>query len=133
MATIFTKIINGEIPSYTIAETADYYAFLDIRPLVKGHVLVIPKMEIDYIFELPDEVLAGLMVFAKKVSKAVEAVVACKRVGIMVIGTEVPHAHIHLVPFQSESQICIKNKPIQMTGEEMKSLANEVAKAYNEL
>lgn len=133
MASIFTKIINGEIPSYTIAETDDYYAFLDIRPLTKGHVLVIPKMEIDYIFELPDKTLAGLMVFAKKISKAIEATITCKRVGVMVIGTEVPHAHIHLIPFQTESQICIKNKPIQLEEKEMKNLASEIAKVYNEL
>lgn len=133
MASIFTKIIKGEIPSHRIAETENYYAFLDIRPLAKGHVLVIPKMEIDYVFELPDDILAGLMVFAKKVSKAMEAVITCKRVGVMVIGTEVPHAHIHLIPFQTEAQICIKNEPVQIAEKEMKNLADEIAKAYNGL
>ena len=133
MSSIFSKIINGEIPSYRIAETDSYYAFLDIRPLAKGHILVIPKIEIDYIFELPDDVLAGLMIFAKKVSKAIETVVPCKRVGLMVIGTEVPHAHIHLIPFQSESEICIKNKPIQIDVVDMKSLSSKIAEAYKKL
>ena len=96
MASIFTKIIKGEIPSYKIAEDDRYYAFLDIRPLAKGHTLVVPKQEVDYLFDVEDELLGGAMIFAKRVAKALESVIDCKRVGVMVIGTEVPHAHIHL-------------------------------------
>ncbi len=133
MASIFTKIIQGEIPSYKVAETEDYYAFLDIRPLVKGHVLAVPKMEVDYMFDLPDEVLAGLMTFAKKVSKAVESVVPCKRVGVLVVGTEVPHAHVHLMPFNKEKEMYLGNKPIAMEQEEFVALAAEIAEKFAEL
>ncbi|MBV6653000.1 MAG: HIT domain-containing protein [Mameliella sp.] len=126
MASIFTKIINGEIPSYKIAEDDRYIAFLDIRPLAKGHTLVVPKEEVDYLFDVEDDLLGGAMVFAKRVAKALESVIECKRVGVMVIGTEVPHAHIHLIPFQQEAQIDITRQPIQMSGEEMKKLAAEV-------
>jgi histidine triad (HIT) family protein len=130
MSGIFTKIINGEIPSYKVAETADYYAFLDIRPLVKGHVLAIPKMEVDYIFDLPDEVLSGLMTFAKKVAKAIEAKVPCKRVGVLVVGTEVPHAHIHLIPFTDEKQMNLRSKPVEMESEAFVELAAAIAAEY---
>lgn len=123
MASIFTKIVNGEIPSYKIAETDQYYAFLDIRPIKKGHALVIPKEEIDYIFDLEDELLGGLMVFAKKVARAIEQVVDCNRVGVLVIGDEVPHAHVHLIPFETAADINIKNKPVEMSAEQMKELA----------
>ena len=126
MASIFTKIINGEIPSYKIAEDDRYFAFLDIRPLAKGHTLVVPKQEVDYLLDVEDELLGGAMVFAKRVAKALESVIDCKRVGVMVIGTEVPHAHIHLVPFQKESQIDITRKPIEMSSEAMEALAAEV-------
>lgn len=126
MASIFTKIINGEIPSYKIAEDDRYIAFLDIRPLAKGHTLVVPKEEVDYLFDVEDDLLGGAMVFAKRVAKALESVIECKRVGVMVIGTEVPHAHIHLIPFQQEAQIDITRQPIQMSGEEMEKLAAEV-------
>ncbi|HLW08706.1 MAG TPA: HIT domain-containing protein, partial [Marinilabiliaceae bacterium] len=102
MATIFTKIINGEIPCYKIAEDENYFAFLDIRPLAKGHTLVIPKKEVDYFFDLDDETMKGISVFAKRVALAIEKTVECKRVGVAVLGLEVPHAHIHLVPIQSE-------------------------------
>ena len=105
MASIFTKIINGEIPSYKIAEDENYFAFLDILPLAKGHVLVIPKKETDYIFDLEDETLAGLMVFAKKVALAIDKAVPCSRVGVAVIGLEVPHAHVHLLPLHSVEDI----------------------------
>ena len=133
MASIFTKIIQGEIPSYKIAETEHYYAFLDIRPLVKGHVLAVPKMEVDYLFDLPDEVLTGLMAFAKKVSKAIEAVVPCKRVGVLVVGTEVPHAHIHLIPFNKEKEMYLGNKPVEMEQEEFTTLAQKISDKYLEL
>lgn len=123
MATIFNKIISGEIPCYKIAETEDYLAFLDIRPLAKGHTLCIPKEEVDFIFDLEDEILSGLMLFAKKVAKAVDAAMDCKRVGVMVVGTEVPHAHIHLIPFQTESQMNVKGSPIEVSADEMQKIA----------
>lgn len=130
MSSIFTKIINGDIPCYKIAETEDYFAFLDIRPLAKGHTLCIPKQETDYIFDLEDNVLSGLTVFSKRVAKAIEAVVECKRVGVLVVGTEVPHAHIHLIPFQKEGQMSIKSKPIEMTKEEMQELASAISTKF---
>lgn len=133
MASIFTKIVNGEIPSYKIAETEDYYAFLDIRPLVKGHVLAIPKMEVDYIFDLPDDIASGLMVFSKKVATAIEKVVTCKRVGVLVVGTEVPHAHVHLIPFNQEKEMYLGNKPITMENEEFVKLAAEIAEQFDKL
>ena len=126
MASIFTRIVNGEIPCYKIAETDDYLAFLDVRPQHRGHTLVIPKMEIDYIFDIEDDALAGLMVFAKKVAKAIEKTVSCKRIGIAVVGLEVPHAHIHLMPINSVSDLGFgKNVPI--TAEEMTDLAAQIA------
>ncbi|HOY21047.1 MAG TPA: HIT family protein, partial [Haliscomenobacter sp.] len=105
MASIFTRIINGEIPCHKVAETEDYFAFLDIRPMAVGHTLVIPKKEVDYIFDLEDEQLTGLHLFAKKVAKALEATVPCKRIGMAVIGIEVPHVHIHLIPLNSLQDI----------------------------
>lgn len=130
MASIFTKIIRGDIPSYKVAEDEKHYAFLDINPMVAGHTLVVPKVEIDYIFDLDDEVLAGLNVFAKKVALAIEQVIPCKRVGVMVIGTEVPHAHIHLLPFQKESQFNITSPRIELSTEEMTAIASKVQKAF---
>jgi len=130
MASIFTKIINGEIPCYKIAETEDYFAFLDIRPLAKGHTLCIPKQETDYIFDLEDDVLSGLSLFSKKVAKAIESVVECKRVGVLVVGTEVPHAHLHLIPFQTEAQMSVKSKPIEMEKEEMQKLAAAISSKF---
>lgn len=130
MASIFTKIINGDIPCYKIAETEDYFAFLDIRPLAKGHTLCIPKQETDYIFDLEDDVLSGLSVFSKKVAKAIETVVECKRVGVLVVGTEVPHAHIHLIPFQTESQMSVKSKPLEIATEEMQELAAAISAKF---
>lgn len=126
MASIFTKIINGDIPAHKVAENESYLAFLDIRPLAKGHTLVVPKAEIDYLFDLDDDQIGGLMAFAKRVAKGLEATVDCKRVGVMVIGTEVPHAHVHLVPFQKEAQIDITRKPIEMTQEAMAELAGDI-------
>lgn len=109
MASIFTKIIRGEIPSYKVAESDKYYAFLDIAPLQKGHTLVVPKQEEDYIFDLSDEELAGMMVFAKKVAKALQKSVPCQRIGVAVLGLDVPHAHIHLVPLQQGNDLNFSN------------------------
>jgi len=128
MASIFSRIISGDIPSYKIAETDDYYAFLDIRPMQRGHTLVIPKQEIDYLFDLPDELLAGLTLFAKKVAKAMEQVITCERIGVAVVGLEVPHAHIHLVPIRKISDLDFGKPAVQLTEEQME----ETAKAIRE-
>lgn len=130
MATIFTKILNGEIPSYKVAEDEQYYAFLDINPLMKGHTLVIPKQEEDYIFDLDDETLSGMTVFAKRVAKAIQKVVPCNRVGVAVLGLEVPHAHIHLVPINSEADISFKKRRVKMKSEEFVQLAEQIAHAF---
>ena len=127
MSSIFTKIINGEIPSYKIAEDESSYAFLDINPLVKGHTLVIPKIEVDYLFDLDDDTITRLNLFAKKVAKAIDKAIICKRVGVMVIGTEVPHAHIHLLPFQEESQFDITRPRLQFSKEEMVEMAFSIS------
>lgn len=127
MATIFTKIVEGEIPSYKIAEDDRYYAFLDIRPMAKGHTLVIPKQEIDYIFDLDDALLSGLMVFAKKVAKALEQVVPCERIGVAVLGLEVPHAHVHLIPVNAITDLQFGKPPVEMEESEMATLAEKVA------
>ena len=126
MASIFSRIIAGEIPCYKIAETDRYFAFLDISPLAKGHTLVVPKVEVDYIYDLDDETLAGLHLFAKKVAKAIETVVPCKRIGVAVIGLEVSHAHIHLIPLNKESDILFTNPRVKLSPEEMKELENIV-------
>lgn len=123
MASIFTRIINGEIPCYKIAEDENYFAFLDIFPLAKGHVLVVPKIEIDYLFNLDDNVLAGLMVFAKKVALAIEKSVPCARVGVAVIGLEVPHAHIHLVPLNHIEDINFSRAKLKIEKEELENIA----------
>lgn len=129
MASIFTRIVNGEIPCYKIAETDQFLAFLDVRPQVKGHTLVIPKKEVDYIFDIDDETLAALMVFAKKVGRAIEKVVPCTRIGIMVVGLEVPHAHLHLIPMNSMKDMKIGHH-IEMPAGEMKELAEKVAAQF---
>jgi len=126
MASIFTKIINGEIPCHKIAESDQFFAFLDIGPLAKGHTLVVPKKEEDYLFNLDDELLSAMMVFAKKVAAALEKTVSCKRVGLLVVGTEVPHAHIHLIPFQKESQMSLRSPKLDMPHDEMAELAEAV-------
>lgn len=118
MASIFSMIVRGDIPSYKIAEEDNYYAFLDINPLKRGHTLVIPKREVDYLFDLSDEELAGMMVFAKKVAKSIKAAMGCKRVAIAVIGMEVPHAHIHLVPINSEGDLDFKGIKLKLSNEE---------------
>jgi histidine triad (HIT) family protein len=122
MSSIFTKIVNGEIPSYKIAEDENYYAFLDIFPLAKGHTLVIPKKEVDYIFDLDDETYKGLQLFARKVALALKDAIPCKKVGVAVLGLEVPHAHIHLVPMQSEQDINFANPKKKFTPEEFEEI-----------
>ncbi len=125
MSSIFTRIIEGEIPCHKIAETDRYFAFLDIRPVKRGHTLVVPKREVDYLFDLEDEELEGLMVFAKKVAKAIQAVVPCKKVGMAVIGLEVAHAHVHLIPVDQVADLSFSN-PISMTQEELAELAEAI-------
>lgn len=126
MATIFSRIVAGEIPSYKVAENDKFYAFLDINPLVKGHTLVIPKQEVDYIFDLSDEDLAGMQVFAKKVAAAIKSAFPCLKVGQAVIGLEVPHAHIHLIPIQKESDMLFSNPKLKLTPEEFKEIAEKI-------
>jgi histidine triad (HIT) family protein len=128
MATIFTKIINGEIPCYKVAEDDRYFAFLDINPLKAGHTLVVPKKEIDYLFDIDDEHLAGMMVFAKKVATAIKETCLCNRVGVAVIGFEVPHAHVHLVPMDNMNDIDFKNPKLKFTQEEFKEIADNISK-----
>lgn len=128
--TIFSKIVAGEIPSYKIAEDEHYYAFLDISPLQKGHTLVIPKREVDYIFDLTDEELAGLQVFAKKVALAIRKAIPCVKVGQCVLGLEVPHAHIHLVPMQSEADMRFTNPHLQLTPQEFEEIAASIRAAF---
>ena len=125
MATIFTKIIKGEIPCYKIAEDENYFAFLDINPVQKGHTLVVPKIEDDYIFNLDDQTIAGLMVFAKKVAKAIEKAVPCSRISVAVVGMEVPHTHVHLIPISKESDLNFANKK-QLVPEEMEKIAEAI-------
>ncbi len=134
--TLFTRIINGEIPSYKVAEDEKYYAFLDINPLVKGHTLVIPKLpepEADYIFDLDDETLSGLMLFAKKVAKGIKEATGCKRVGVAVLGMEVNHVHIHLVPLNTEKDMLFTNPKLSLPAEEMAEIANSIAEAIEKL
>lgn len=125
--TIFSKIVAGEIPSYKVAEDDRYYAFLDINPLQWGHTLVIPKQEVDYIFDLDDDTLAGLQVFAKKVAKAIQKAIPCRKVGQAVLGLEVPHAHIHLVPLQTEGDMDFRKKISNPDPEKMKEIASKIA------
>jgi histidine triad (HIT) family protein len=127
MPSIFTRIINGEIPCYKIAENDDFISFLDINPLKKGHALVIPKVEIDYIFDNSDETLSKIMVFAKKVAKAIEKEVECKRIGIVVVGLEVPHTHIHLVPIDDEKELSFSNERVKMSPEEFVLLTKQIS------
>jgi histidine triad (HIT) family protein len=126
MASIFSRIVAGDLPCHKIAETADYLAFLDIRPQVKGHTLCIPKREEDYLFDLTDEELAGLMVFAKRVAAALREIVPCKRIGVAVVGLEVPHAHVHLMPINAISDLGFR-QPLEMTSEELAALAAQIA------
>lgn len=132
MATIFSRIAAGEIPSYKCAEDENYYAFLDINPLAKGHTLVIPKHEVNYIFDIEDEEYKGLWAFAKKVAVALKAAVPCERIGVAVIGLEVPHAHIHLVPINKESDMDFRNKK-QFPADKMAAVAARVLEEFSKL
>ena len=127
MASIFARIAAGEIPSYKVAADDRFYAFLDINPVAKGHVLVIPRDEVDYIFDLDDDTLAALHVFAKRVARALKAAIPCRKVGMAVLGLEVPHAHIHLVPMQSEGDMDFRREKLQLTAEEMQQIAANIA------
>ena len=129
MATIFSRIIAGEIPSYRVHEDERYYAFLDINPLVQGHTLVIPKLETDYLFDLEDELLADMMVFAKKVALAIDQTMECKRVGVAVLGLEVPHAHIHLVPINDLHDIEFSRPKLKFSEEEFRATAAKISAA----
>ncbi len=133
MATIFTKIIKGEIPSYKVAEDDNCYAFLDINPLAKGHTLVVPKVEEDYIFKLDDKAYSNLCLFAKKVALALEKAVPCKRIGVAVLGMEVPHAHIHLVPLQSEADLDFRKTKLKLDDEEFRKIAARINDEFNNL
>ena len=134
MATIFTKIAKGEIPSYKCAESDDFYAFLDISPLAAGHTLVIPKnVEDDYIFHLDEATYAGLWGFARKVAVALKAAVPCKRVGVAVLGMEVPHTHIHLVPLQTEGDLDFRKAKLQLEPQDMKEIAAKIFAEYEKL
>lgn len=128
---IFSKIAAGEIPSYKCAESDKFYAFLDINPLVKGHTLVIPRREVDYIFDLSDEEIAEFQVFAKKVAVALKAAFPCKKVAQVVLGLEVPHAHIHLIPMQSEADVDFRKEKLQLTEEEFKAIADKIYKEFS--
>lgn len=127
MATIFTRIIKGEIPCYKIAEDERYLAFLDINPLKAGHTLIVPKTETDYIFDLEDDQLAGMIVFSKKVAEAIRRVIPCNRIGIAVLGLEVPHAHIHLVPMNSMDDVNFRNPKLKFSPEEFKEIAAKIS------
>jgi histidine triad (HIT) family protein len=127
MATIFSRIIKGEIPCYKIAENDDYFAFLDINPLRAGHTLVVPKRETDYIFDLEDGYLAGMVVFSKKIAVAIRKAIPCNRVGVAILGLEVPHAHIHLVPMDTMDDINFKNPKLKFSPEEFKAIAAKIS------
>ena len=128
MASIFSKIVNGEIPAYKVAEDENYLAFLDIFPVAKGHTLVIPKKEVDYLFDLDDDLYAGLQVFAKKVAVGLKKAIPCQKVGVLVLGLEVPHAHIHLIPMQNESDLLNFSKKIKFTPEEFQKIKEKISK-----
>jgi len=128
MSTIFSKIINGEMPCYKVAETEQYLAFLDVRPLAAGHTLVIPKTEVDYIFDMDDELFAGLHLFAKIVAKGIRAAIPCKRIGVAVIGLEVPHAHIHLVPMNEIGDLNFEKERVLLTHEQYTAIVDSIRK-----
>jgi histidine triad (HIT) family protein len=132
MSTIFTRIVEGEIPSYKVAESEDFYAFLDINPLAKGHTLVIPKKEIDYIFDVEDELYKELFLFAKKVGKAIESVIPCKRIGIIVFGLDVPHAHIHLIPINKASDMSFESPKLSLEKDEFENIAAGIRQAFEQ-
>lgn len=126
MATIFSRIVEGDIPSFKIFEDEQFYAFLDINPMTKGHTLVIPKIEIDYLFDLEDPILSEMIVFSKKIAKAIEKAIPCNRVGVMVVGLEVPHAHIHLIPIDKEGDMNLSNKRAVLLKEEFETIAKNI-------
>lgn len=128
MASIFSRIIAGEIPSYKVAEDENYYAFLDINPLTEGHTLVVPKKEVDYLFDLDDSTLAGIILFAKKVARKIEKEIDCKRVAVVVLGLEVPHAHIHLIPIQSEEDVDFHREKLRLSPEEFQAIAEKLSR-----
>ncbi len=130
MASIFSRIAAGEIPSYRVAEDERHYAFLDINPVAEGHVLVIPKHETDYIFDLPDNELADLHVFAKRVAKAIRSAIPCRKVGMAVLGLEVPHAHIHLIPLNSEGDMDFRRDKLSLPAERMQQIADSIAAKF---
>lgn len=130
MSTIFSKIIAGEIPSYKIAEDERFYAFLDISPMSKGHTLVVPKQETDYLFDLGDTLLGDMVVYCKKISKAIEKAIPCKRVGVMVIGLEVPHAHIHLIPIEKEGDMSLSRPKLKLSTEEFEEIAFKIRESF---
>lgn len=130
MATIFSRIVAGEIPCHKVAEDEEFFAFLDINPVAKGHTLVIPKQETDYLFDLEDALLGRMMAFAKRVVRAQEAAIPCKRIGMAVMGLEVPHAHIHLIPITKESDMYFGGKKVEMTSDELAEVAALIRKAY---
>uniref|UniRef100_UPI003216AC77 HIT family protein n=1 Tax=uncultured Draconibacterium sp. TaxID=1573823 RepID=UPI003216AC77 len=127
MSSIFTKIVNGEIPAYKVAEDENYFAFLDIFPVAKGHTLVIPKKEVDYLFDLDDELYTGLQLFAKKVAKGLKKAIPCEKVGVLVLGLEVPHAHIHLVPMQNEGDLLNFSEKKKFTPEEFQEITRLIS------
>lgn len=129
MASIFTKIINGEIPSYKVAENKNFFAFLDINPLTEGHTLIVPKKETDYLFDIDDETLCEMMVFTKKIAKAIDKTIECIRVSVIVIGTEVPHAHIHLIPFNDEAELNFKREKLKLSEDKFKNIASKIKAA----
>ena len=130
MATIFSRIIAGEIPSYKIAENDKFYAFLDINPMTKGHTLVVPKQETDYIFDLDDSLLSEMTVFAKRAAKAIEKAIPCQRVGVMIIGLDVPHAHLHLIPIVKEGDMSLANPRVKLTHEEFAEIAQKIREEW---
>ena len=127
MASVFTRLVKGEIPCYKVAEDDRYFAFLDINPLAKGHTLVIPKEETDNIFDLDDRTLADMMVFAKRIARKIQANIACKKVAVVVLGLEVPHAHIHLIPINSEKDVDFHREKLQLTPEEFQRIAKTIS------
>ena len=131
MASIFTRIVKGEIPSYKVAESDKFYAFLDIAPMAKGHTLVIPKREVDYIFDIEDQEYMELQLFAKRVAEAIKEAIPCQRVGVAVLGMEVPHAHIHLVPLQTEADMDFRKSKLQLSSEEFQEIARRISDAFN--
>ena len=127
MATIFTRIVRGEIPSYKVAEDERFFAFLDINPLTKGHTLVVPKQETDYLFDLDDRTLADMIVFAKRIARKLKEKIECKRVAVVVLGLEVPHAHIHLIPIQDEKDVDFHKEKLKLSPEEFRALADTIS------